>query len=103
MDWYKRKNYDLIGWLSTTGLDGEIGKCANVASMRSHGIELTLSTRNIAKKDFKWNTDFIFSKTKNKVTDWRHLIGNGHGERIWICHARLSGKKFVFARLPWTE
>ena len=22
MDWYKRKNYDLIGWLSTTGLDG---------------------------------------------------------------------------------
>ena len=37
--------------------------------MRSHGIELTLSTRNIAKKDFKWNTDFIFSKTKNKVTD----------------------------------
>lgn len=72
MDWYKRKNYDLIGWLSTTGLDGEIGKYANVASMRSHGIELTLSTRNIAKKDFKWNTDFIFSKTKNKVTDWRH-------------------------------
>lgn len=69
MDWYKRKNYDLIGWLSTTGLDGEIGKYANVASMRSHGIELTLSTRNIAKKDFKWNTDFIFSKTKNKVTD----------------------------------
>lgn len=69
MDWYKRKNYDLIGWLSTTGLDGEIGKYANVASMRSHGIELTLSTRNIAKKDFKWNTDFIFSKTKNKVTN----------------------------------
>lgn len=69
LDWYKRKNYDLIGWLNTSGLDGEIGKYANVASMRSHGVELTLSTRNIVKKDFKWSTDFIFSKTKNKVTE----------------------------------
>lgn len=69
LDWYKRKNYDLIGYLSTTGLDGEIGKYANVASMRSHGVELTLSTRNIVKKNFKWSTDFIFSKAKNKVTD----------------------------------
>ena len=68
-DWYKRDNYDLIGIINTMGVGGQIMKYANVASMKSHGVELTLSTRNIVTKDFKWNTDFIFSKTKNEVTD----------------------------------
>ena len=68
-DWYKRNNYDLIGIINTMGIGGQITKYANVASMRSHGVEFTLSTRNIVTKDFKWNTDFIFSKAKNKVTE----------------------------------
>ena len=69
LDWYKRNNYDLIGITNTQGVGGQIAKYANLASMRSHGVEFTLSTRNIVGKDFKWNTDFIFSKAKNKVTD----------------------------------
>ena len=69
VDWYKRNNYDLIGKINTMGVGGQISKYANVASMRSHGIEFTLSTRNIVTKDFKWNTDFIFSHAKNTVTE----------------------------------
>lgn len=69
MDWYKRNNYDLIGIINTPGIGGQIAKYANLASMKSHGIEFTLSTRNIVTKNFKWNTDFIFSKAKNEVTD----------------------------------
>lgn len=68
-DWYKRNNYDLIGVVNTMGVGGQIRKLANVATMKSHGIEFTLSTRNIVSKDFKWNTDFIFSKAKNEVTE----------------------------------
>lgn len=68
-DWYRRNNYDLIGPKRTMGIGGEIYKYANVASMRSHGEELTISTRNIETKDFKWSTDFIFSHSKNTVTD----------------------------------
>ena len=68
-DWYKRNNYDLIGIVNTMGIGGQITKYANVASMKSHGVEFTLSTRNIVTKKFKWNTDFIFSKTKNEVTE----------------------------------
>ena len=67
-DWYRRNNYDLIGIINTMGVGGQIAKYANVASMRSHGVEFTLSTRNIATKDFKWNTDFIISHAKNTVT-----------------------------------
>ena len=69
VDWYKRNNYDLIGIINTMGVGGQTSKYANVASMRSHGIEFTLSTRNIVTKDFKWNTDFIFSNAKNTVTE----------------------------------
>lgn len=67
-DWYKRNNFDLIGNLNTMGIGGEVTKYANVASMKSHGVEFTLSTRNIETKDFKWSTDFIFSHAKNEIT-----------------------------------
>jgi TonB-linked SusC/RagA family outer membrane protein len=68
-DYYVRQNFDLIGLTYTTGVGGQIEKYANVASMKSSGVELSLSTKNIVTKDFKWNTDFIFSNAVNKITD----------------------------------
>lgn len=68
-DWYKRNNYDLIGPVTTQGIGGQVIKLGNVASMQSSGVELTLSTVNIDKKNFKWTTDFIYSHATNKVTD----------------------------------
>lgn len=67
-DLWTRKNFDLIGPKRTTGVGGSIIKYANVADMSSHGEELSISTKNIVSKDFKWNTDFIFSHYKTKVT-----------------------------------
>ena len=72
-DWYQRNNYDLIGVVPTQGVGGVINKYANVATMKSHGVEFTLSTRNIRTKDFSWNTDFIFSYAKNEVTRLKGL------------------------------
>ena len=65
-DWYKRNNYDLIGIINTQmgGL-----KYGNVASMKSNGVELSLSTTNIKTKDFTWTTNFIYSHTHNEVTE----------------------------------
>lgn len=68
-DWYRRNNYDLIGMRTTNGTKGTINEFANVASMRSHGEELSISSKNIISKDFKWNTDFIFSHVKTKITE----------------------------------
>ena len=68
-DWYSRNNFDLIGIVNSQGVGGKIAKMANIASMKSHGIEFTLSTKNIVTKDFDWNSDFIFSNSKNEVTD----------------------------------
>lgn len=68
-DWYRRNNYDLIGVATTQGIGGQIQKLGNIASMRSHGVELSLTTRNIVTKDFTWTTNLIYSHTKTKVTD----------------------------------
>lgn len=69
MDWYTRDNHDLIGSINTQGVGGETKKWANVASMKSHGFEMSISTVNIKNKNFSWNTDFIFSTYKNEVTE----------------------------------
>ncbi len=66
MDWYKRNNYDLIGIVNTQ-MGGQ--KYGNVASMKSNGVELSLSTTNIKTKDFSWTTNFIYSHTHNEVTE----------------------------------
>ena len=68
-DFYIRNNFDLIGEIYTQGVGGVTMKYANVASMKSHGVEFTLSTRNIQTKDFEWTTDLTFSKTKNEITE----------------------------------
>lgn len=68
VDWYKRNNYDLIGPTQTPGVGGQTIKYGNIATMKSHGLELSLTTKNIVTKDFTWTSNFIFSKAKNKVT-----------------------------------
>ncbi len=67
-DWYKRNNFDLIGVATTQGIGGQITKLGNIAEMKSHGVELSLTTRNIVTRDFSWTTNFIYSYNKNEVT-----------------------------------
>ena len=72
-DYYVRNNYDLIGDIFTTGVEGgNILTRANVASMKSSGFEFTISSRTVATKDFRWNTDFVFSKQSNEITDLKN-------------------------------
>lgn len=64
-DFYWRNNYDLIGyrWTQTNGR-----QLANVATMKSHGIEATLSTKNIQTKDLQWTSDLTFSWATTEIT-----------------------------------
>ncbi len=68
-DWYKRNNYDLIGPIFTAGYaGGGATQRANAAEMSADGIEVSISTVNIRKKDFSWTTSLVYSHTHNKVT-----------------------------------
>ena len=70
-DWYTRNNYDLIGYIYTEGVGGTSGKWANDATLKSHGVEFTITSHNIMNPDpraFQWSTDFTFSYAKNTIT-----------------------------------
>jgi len=67
-DAYWRNNYDLIGRTYTQGGGGQIGKYANVADMKSSGVEFGISTVNIKNNNFRWTSDFIYSHAKNEIT-----------------------------------
>lgn len=69
LDAYWRNNFDLLGRTNTTGAGGEIWKYANIADMKSNGVEFTLSTRNIEAKNFRWTTDLTFSWSEQKITN----------------------------------
>lgn len=86
-DWYKRNNFDLIGYVQTMGVGGSTTKLANDATMESQGCEFTLSTVNVKTKDFRWTTDWIFSWAENKITklDSRsqvYALVNGYGRMV---------------------
>lgn len=68
-DIYWRNNYDLIGLINTPGVGGTILKYANIAEMKASGQEVSISSRNIVSKDFRWNTDFIFGHNTTEITD----------------------------------
>ena len=67
-DIYWRKSFDLIGAARTQGVGGEILKYGNIADMKSHGVEVSLSSINIKSNKFRWSTDLIFSNAQNEIT-----------------------------------
>ena len=84
LDWYKRNNYDLIGFVQTMGVGGQTTKLANDATMESTGVEFTISTHNIKSKNFNWHTDWIFGWADNKITKLQSMsqiyqLVNGYG------------------------
>ena len=69
-DVYWRNNYDLIGIVNTQ-MGGQ--KYGNVASMKSRGVEMSISATPIKTPDFSWTTNFIYSHTHNEVTELENV------------------------------
>ena len=65
-DAYWRDNFDLMGYYYGQVIGRQY---ANVASMKSHGVEATISSQNIMKRDFQWTTDFTFAYNYTEITD----------------------------------
>ncbi|MFA6245631.1 MAG: hypothetical protein WC615_01740 [Mucilaginibacter sp.] len=72
VDWYKRRGFDLIGLIRTSGIGGEETKVANYADLRSSGIEATIGASIIKQKDFTWNTQLNFAHNTNKITNLKN-------------------------------
>lgn len=69
LDIYKRITDDLIFERKVANINGYSSFLENVGSTSNEGIELGLSTVNIATKNFTWKTDLTFSRNVNKIRD----------------------------------
>lgn len=67
VDYYYRKGTDLIGRQMLPLETGFVSTNVNWASMTNKGVEVSLSTRNVATKNFSWYTNFNFAYNNNKV------------------------------------
>ena len=68
-DYYYTKSSDLILEVPQSPSKGIPGNVitTNAGKMENKGIELTISADVLNNKDFKWNTNFNITTTKNKV------------------------------------
>ncbi|NDP19571.1 MAG: TonB-dependent receptor [Paludibacter sp.] len=70
-DFYVKNTTDLLYNLPIPLTSGYSSITKNVGAVSNNGYEITLTTRNISKKDFNWTTNFIFSQNFNKVVKLR--------------------------------
>ncbi len=71
MDYYRRRSFDLIGTIQTSGIGGQDTKQANNAEMSAHGFEFTIGgniVRPRTMNGFAFRTQLNFAINKNKIT-----------------------------------
>ncbi len=69
IDLYRKETHDMLIPIPVAGRTGYSQQWQNIGRVDNIGIEFQLSSANINKKDFKWNTDFNISHNKNTVVD----------------------------------
>lgn len=85
VDWYYKKTNDLLMSIDLPAFLGSGGGSkygaasnpwGNIGSLRNTGVEITLNTQNIVKKDFSWSSNVVFSLNRNKVVSLDSETGN---------------------------
>ena len=67
-DVYRRKAFDLVDFVTTSGIGGQKLKQGNNANMETKGIELAITTKNLNNTRLKWSTSFNFSIFDQEIT-----------------------------------
>ncbi len=67
-DWYLKDTRDLLLQATIPSSSGYTSAMMNIGSMRNTGVEFTLETVNISKRNFQWTTTFNIAMNRNKVT-----------------------------------
>ncbi|MEO8404266.1 MAG: SusC/RagA family TonB-linked outer membrane protein, partial [Chitinophagaceae bacterium] len=66
---YQQNTSDLLMPKTLPAVLGYVSKIENIGKTRNRGIELSLSTVNIEKKDFSWSTDINWSVNKEEIVE----------------------------------
>lgn len=66
-DYYNKLTTNMLLNVPVTSVSGTTAVLGNIGEMRNRGVEFTLNTVNIAKKNFRWSTSFNITRNRNSV------------------------------------
>lgn len=66
-DFYIMNTFDLLMSRKLPEITGFTDIMANLGQLRNKGLELTINTVNIQRKDFQWSSNLIYSANRNKI------------------------------------
>lgn len=69
LEGYYSKTDDLLLQVKTGGVTGYADRWTNIGATSNAGIELSLGSRNIVRKNFSWDTQFTISHNRQRVLD----------------------------------
>ncbi|MGZ3844978.1 MAG: SusC/RagA family TonB-linked outer membrane protein [Flavisolibacter sp.] len=69
VDVYRRKSFDLISRIKTSGIGGEEYKVANYADMKSHGYEFLVNGQIIKNRNYGWKSTLTFGYNQTEITN----------------------------------
>jgi len=72
LNYYDNNTTDLLYQVDIPGISRFESFPDNLGEINNKGLEVILSSVNIQKQDFSWNTDFNFSRNRNQI---RTLLG----------------------------
>jgi len=70
---YDRKTTDMLGSMPINPFNGQSSIMGNLGEMANQGIELALTSINIAKNDFRWTSSFQFGYNRNKLKSYTKM------------------------------
>ena len=97
VDLYKSKTTDLLMYRQLPITTGFSSSLQNVGSTQNKGVEITLQSQNIQKKNFSWNTNLSFYLNREEILE----LYNGKVDDIgnkWFIGSPIS----VFYDYKWT-
>ncbi|NGF57736.1 TonB-dependent receptor [Parapedobacter sp. SGR-10] len=77
-DWYSRTTHDLLLNANMPRHTGYNTVFKNIGALRNRGLEFTLTTQNVRKKNFRWESNFNITFNRNEV------LSLTEGENIWL-------------------
>lgn len=89
IDLYKATTTDQLQRRSIPTANGVGSVFFNLGKVENKGIELTLNTQNMNRGDFRWSTDFVFTKNKERIVDIDGS-GNSNFANLWLLNQPLQ-------------
>ena len=69
LEGYMAYTKDLLYTMQNAAITGFTSRYANIGSTENKGVEFTLTTRNISRRNFQWTTNLTVAHNSSKVTD----------------------------------